>query len=316
VSIALPLAAVTLAAGSCRSVDYDLHGSLGEGRYRRYVPPLANPLFNETPYITTEARPLYLRQNIPDDLVAGGPDGEIDLGALELRLALTERFGLIASKDGYADIDFERVLNDAEGFANFSIGFKYALVDRPQDETIVSFGVEYEPTSGKIETEPTPAVAALLGGQPKIRLQGGGDGLIDVFLTGATVVNDAWGLQGNVGINTAIDSNEDASFLHYSAHVDYSLTERLFPIVELDGFTIVREPDRFEDTVLDGLVDFDGVDLVSIGTGDKGTVFTGTLGFRYRLNRNVIFGAGYQRPLTEREDILEERYYVDAVISY
>lgn len=37
----------------------DLNGSLGEGRHSRYVPPLTNPVFNETPYITTEARGIF-----------------------------------------------------------------------------------------------------------------------------------------------------------------------------------------------------------------------------------------------------------------
>ena len=42
-------------------------GSLGEGRHSRYAPPLTNPILNETPYITTEARPFYAYNNIPND---------------------------------------------------------------------------------------------------------------------------------------------------------------------------------------------------------------------------------------------------------
>src|SRR3546814_3497615 len=69
----------------------DLNGSLGEGRHSRYVPPLTNPVFNETPYITTEARAIYLYNRLPNDFVTGG--GYVNLVALQLRLALTERLG-------------------------------------------------------------------------------------------------------------------------------------------------------------------------------------------------------------------------------
>src|SRR3546814_8989847 len=42
--------------GNDSFLGLDLNGSLGEGRHSRYVPPLTNPVFNETPYITTEVR--------------------------------------------------------------------------------------------------------------------------------------------------------------------------------------------------------------------------------------------------------------------
>ena len=90
-----------------------------EGRHWRYVAPLSNPLFNETPYITTELRPIYFHQTIPDDFLTQG--GDIDVVAIQARLALTDRLGIIASKDGYADIDFDSVLPDEDGFANISV---------------------------------------------------------------------------------------------------------------------------------------------------------------------------------------------------
>ena len=75
------------------------HAGNGEGRHTRYVPPLTNPVFNETPYITTEARGIYMYNEIPDgdDFVTDG--GNINLAALQLRVALTERLGFIATKD-------------------------------------------------------------------------------------------------------------------------------------------------------------------------------------------------------------------------
>jgi hypothetical protein len=106
-SVALTVLALALAAGTAHAgeFNFDFHGSLGPEKHTRYVPPLVNPLFNETSYITTEARPAYLHYEIPEGFLTTG--GTIDVYALELRLALTERLGIIASKDGYADADFD-----------------------------------------------------------------------------------------------------------------------------------------------------------------------------------------------------------------
>ena len=165
--IVLLLATIALTSPAvAQTFDFDFEGSLGEGRFQRYVAPLANPLFNETPYITTELRPIYFYQEIPDDFLTDG--GHINAVAAEIRIALTERLGFIASKDGYAEIDFDEGLPDESGFANISLGLKYALINDPQNETILTAGIEYEPPIGNLRTA-------------GISLQGDGDGLVDLF---------------------------------------------------------------------------------------------------------------------------------------
>src|SRR3546814_11163021 len=82
--------------GNDSFLGLDLNGSLGEGRHSRYVPPLTNPVFNETPYITTEVRAIYLYNRLPEDFVTDG--GYVNLAALQLRLALTERPGFISPR--------------------------------------------------------------------------------------------------------------------------------------------------------------------------------------------------------------------------
>jgi len=280
--------------------NFDFAGSMGEkGGHTRYVAPLSNPLFNETPYITTEVRPIYFHQKVPNDFVAaGGGGGTIDVYAVELRLALTDRLGIIASKDGYADIDFAPALNaaglnDETGFANISIGLKYAVVSDPSTNTIITVGAEYEPTTGNLSTGP-------------ISLQGDGDGFIDLFVTGATTY-DKIGVQGNIGTNLAIDTDHDSSILHYSGHLDYAVTPNFFPLVEINGFTTIDNGTRTA-------VDFEGIDLVNFGAADSGTVVTMAVGARYRMNKNIIFGVGYEEPVTSREDLMDSRVYADMII--
>ena len=271
----------------------DFHGSLGEaGGHTRYVPPLANPLLNETPYITTELRAIYFHQEIPGTFVSAG---NIDLVAAEVRVALTDRLGFIASKDGYADIDFDEILEDESGFANISLGFKYAVVSDPAEDLIVTVGVEYEPPSGNLET---------LG----ISLQGHGDGLLDIFATGAKAFGQL-GLQASIGANLAIDPDKDSSMLHYSAHADYEVLPNFFPMVEINGFTTIDESKRT-------VGDFEGIDLVNFGSTESGTVVTLAGGFRFRAFDNLIIGAGIESPITSREDIMEYRAYFDAVLHF
>jgi hypothetical protein len=288
--LCLTLAGVML---PCLAVAIDFQGSLGADRHQRYVAPLANPLFNETPYITTELRPIYFYQQIPEDFLTDG--GHINLVAVELRVALTERLGIIASKDGYADINFDSVLPDEDGFANISLGMKYALLSLPKADAIVSVGVEYEAPVGNLET----------GG---ISLQGDGDGFFDLFLSAAKAFGH-FGMQANIGVNLAVDQDHDSSQFHFSVHTNYEILPGLFPLIEWNGFTTIDHGNRTAG-------DFEGIDLVNFGSIDSGTVVTFAGGLRYRFNRHVQVGSAYETPVTDREDIMAWRVYVDLVLSY
>src|SRR5262245_5190246 len=115
----LSVTVLGLVASAAAADPFDLKGSRAEG-HNGYVSPLANPLFNETPYITTELRPIYLHNSLPGKFLTGG--GWIDAVAAELRIALTDRLGFIASKDGYVRSNFNGALPDVDGFANISAG--------------------------------------------------------------------------------------------------------------------------------------------------------------------------------------------------
>ena len=83
-----------------------------------------------------------------------------------------------------------------------------------------------------------------------------------MFASGAK----AWerlGIQGNVGANFALDSDNDSSIFHYSAHADYEIYENLFPILELNGITTFDNGNRTAG-------DFEGFDLLNFGSTDSG----------------------------------------------
>jgi len=280
--------------------DFDFHGSLGKSENERYVPPLANPIMNETPYITTELRPIFIRNSIPDRFVTGG--GSINLYAVELRVALTERLGFIATKDGYADLNFDAVLPDTHGYLNISAGLKYALISDHKKQTFVSVGFEYEPPSGNIST----------GG---IDLQGdgaqsdGGDGFIDLFVTGAKTYGQ-FGLQGSTGFDLALDGDHDSSLWHWSGSLNYELFKNFFPMIEINGITTINDGTRT------GVESFEGNDIVNFGSTDSGTVVTLAGGARYKFNNHIQMGAGYEHAISGQRDLVDWRTNVDLVISY
>ncbi len=275
----------------------DLKGSLGEGRHSRYVPPMTNPILNETPYITTEARPFYFYNRLPNDFVTSG--GNDHLVALQLRLALTERLGFIATKDGYAHFDFDEVLENESGFANVALGFKYVAYSEPESESILTAGLRYEIPINDLESD-------------GIELQGDGDGFLNPFVTGATTFGDI-GLQASLGGNFAFDTNDDTSILHYSLHADYEAFPGFFPLVELNGYSAIDNAERLTAP----LGELDGLDVVNFGSEDRDTTVTLGGGFRYRINDNFQFGAAAEAPITDGDDtIMDYRVYFDLVLSY
>ncbi len=60
------LAITLFAVSPAWAIDWDLKGSLGEGEHKHYVPPVSNPILNETPFITTEGQPFYIYHSFPN----------------------------------------------------------------------------------------------------------------------------------------------------------------------------------------------------------------------------------------------------------
>jgi hypothetical protein len=284
------------------AIDWDFKGSLGEGEHKHYVPPVSNPILNETPFITTEARLFYMNQSISEDVPLPGlgalGGGSINLWALQLRVALTDRLGFIANKDGWADVNFNvsPVLPlDDDGFANLAFGFKYALISDVKEETLVTAGLTYEAPTGRLKAGP-------------FWLQGNGDGFLSPFLSAAKSV-DKLGLQGMVGAKFALDGDANTSWFNYSLHMDYEVLPNFYPLVEFNGFVPINDATATPFA-------FEGLDLVSIGGSEPSSVVTFAVGSRYKIMDHLIAGFAYEIPLTDDEDILDWRLTADLVIYY
>ena len=215
--------------------------------------------------------------------------------------------GFIATKDGYAWIDFDTATNattdDPEGFANIAFGLKYAFWNNVEDQSILTFGVKYEPPTGGLSIDTKLAYPL-----DNVDLNQSGDGFINPFLSGAKRFGKV-GVQGSIGANFAIDDDHDSSMVHYTLHTDYAFTENVYPMLEFNGFTIFDHGTRTPLT-------FDGVDLVNLGcSADCGTVLTVAGGLRIRATDHILLGAGIEKSIA-RDDLLDWRSYFDMIIHF
>ena len=260
------------AAQSILGLELDLEGSLGEDGFTHYVPPVTMPTLSESPFITTEVKPIFIYHRIPDGFVTDG--GRVLAGAVQGRIALTDRFAIIATTDGYADIDFEDVLPDTDGFLDLAAGVKYAVISDPEQGNIVSVGARYTAPIGNIDTA-------------GIDLTGVGNGSLDAFVSGAKIYD--WGLQvqGSAGFQWGL-SDESWSFIHAHGHVDLEVAPGFFPLLEANVILPVDGGDRIPGAQLTG------ADVFDIGASDPQPIFTLAIGARYRATDNIIFGAAVE----------------------
>lgn len=266
----------------------------------RYVPPLTFPYFNESAQIRNEIRPLYFYNHIPDDFVSvGGFDsgGDIHAFTVQGRAAITDRWAILVTKNGYADVKFDDLLPSDDGGLNFAFGAKYAALSLPESDTYLTGGIKYEAPSGDIESG-------------NIELQGGGDGFFDLFVSLESVLWRRLGVQSSSGFHIAVDPDHDATSFHASIHADYEVVKNLFGVIESNVLTTIEEGDRTDSSVLGS---FEGYDVLSFGSTSAGTVATVGLGTRYRLGRYALFGLYYELPVTARKDIIDYRIGCDLV---
>ncbi len=280
--------------------------------FDRAIRPITSPTLFDLPVPRSQVHPLFMYQSLPNsvrtvlgDLPVGG---DLQVYALQLELALGERFSLVAAKDGYINLSPDATLADADGWANLSAGFKYAFLYRPETGLAAAVNLQVEVPTGNTDV-----------------MQGSGDGVAIPSLSFLKVWQ-RWQLAENLGLRIPFDSGAESTMLHYNVHVSYALTDRLFPLIEASYFRVLDEGDggrRFNRHVgglVPGVAAFEGGDLVNLGASNANLardLVTMGVGFRYRLTDGIDLGVAYEFPLTdEKENLMESRLTVDATIRF
>ncbi|MCA9066884.1 MAG: hypothetical protein KDA96_27645, partial [Planctomycetaceae bacterium] len=131
-------------------------------------------------------------------------------------------------------------------------------------------------------------------------------------LSGATeIVEDYHWISGS-GFRLPCDGGAESSVWYWSNHIDRKIGNTgLYLLGEcnwyhwMDGGTAFPLP-------VEGL---DVINLGSVGVGGNDIV-TGALGVKYKPSPNMEIGFAWEAPLTDRRDILDDRYTVDWIFRY
>ena len=254
------------------------------------ISPLSHFVNFEDPRIQSEIRPIFAHHEIDDDFITQG--GNVQLYAVQARLALTEDLAFIATKDGFIDLN-PKALPDQTGWADIDLGFKYAFYQDAVAGEIFTGGLRYSIPVGDDDV-----------------FQGQGDGLFNPFISGAIAVDD-WNFMAATGFRIPFDS-DDSAFYDLDIHVDYEFGQ-FYPFLELGVITVVSEGDRLPETS-------EGQDLFNFGSNNSQgeTLVTLTGGGRYRITDDIDFGAGVQFPLTSGagSNIIDYRVYSDFIFRF
>ncbi len=283
-------------SGSCDGIGGRSSGLLGFGLIKQsehcfddFISPMTNPVYFEDPRQLTEARAIFIDHKLP--VLLGAPAGDIRLFALQVRARLTDRLSLIAVKDGYVDSSSPLIQN---GWADIGAGLKYSLYRDACAGRLLSGGVRFETYSGRRRT-----------------LQGNGDGVFDVFMSGATRIGSQGHYMTSSGFILPVDSQAENQMFYWSNHLDRRIGNRLYAFTELNWFNYMKDGSAFPAPI-------EGGDLFNFGSpGVKGNnLVTNAVGFKFKPRRNIETGVAFEYPLTERRGVLANRLTADMIVRF
>ena len=263
----------------------------------KFASPVGSPLYFEDPFIQSSLRFVYLWHDFsPASQLAGG---ELSAWALQVRLALTERLALIATKDGYTTFK-SGITPDGDGWNDAALGLKYLfLVDEP-NEFALAGGLRWEWHNGDRDI--------LQGGD-------GGHDELSPFISLAKGW-DRFHFIGALNYRVPMDWDEGNHVLHWDAHFDYEIAPDMlpgfFPLFELHGVHYITDGERLP-------LGVGGLDYTNLGSTNVAgsSVIWGDLGFRWKLTPNTSFGAAYGFPISNpANDIFGQRVTVDFIFSF
>jgi hypothetical protein len=254
----------------------------------RAIAPVTNPVFFETPLIQSEVRPLFLYHRLDKDLL--GADVDVRLYALQVRYAINDRLAIIATKDGFIQLDPKGGGKDDDGWADLAAGLKYAVYQNPEAQFILTPGFTFEFPTGNNRV-----------------YQANGSGEANVFVSAMKGFGDLH-LNFNVGGRLPIDWDEETASLHYSAMVDYFTCRWFIPFVTLNAFTTLSEGTGLA-------IESEGFDLINFGSQKASgeTQAAWGVGFRSRLHSKVDLGFAYEQGFAPDNDIFKDRFTVDMI---
>ncbi len=262
--------------------------------FEQFYAPLGNPIYFETPFNNTELRFLYIYHDFANGCQLQG--GDLNVVAAQFRLALTERLGFIATKDGYSWLN-AGIVPDQSGWNSVSAGAKYAFYVDRESEAVMNAGIRWMTMSGEAKV-----------------IQGGVQEL-SPFLSVAKGW-DRFHFIGDLTWRAPLDTNKGNNIIQWDLHADYEFfpdaLKGFAPLVELHGLHYLDDGTRTPLSV-------GGLDYNNWGSTDVAgsTVIWFGVGARYKFSPHASMGADFEYPLTNRNaDIMGGRVTVDFIVTW
>lgn len=248
---------------------------------------MTNPVFFEDPRNLTEARAIFLTHRLPDALAGGN---SVQVFALQIRAAITERLSIIATKDGFIYSQSPLV---EPGFADIAAGLKYNLYRDAECGRLLSVGGTYEIPMGSEKS-----------------LQGNGDGLFNFFVSGGSRVGASGHWLSAAGLLEPADDVAENRMFYWSNHLDKRFSgTNVYVFTEANWYNYLNSGTGLP---------VEGGDLFNLGssgvTGNN--LVTGAMGTKWKPASNIETGFAYEVPLTEREGIMSSRLTADFILRY
>lgn len=267
----------------------------GTRGFEGFANPVGNPIYFESPLNYTGIRLLFLHHEFSEDSVLGG--GDLNVYAAQARLAITERLGFIATKDGYSDLNAD-VLPSDEGWNDIAIGAKYVLIKDVEKQFLLTIGGRWMWENGDAEV-----------------LQGGVQELSPFISVGKGF--GRLNLIADMTYRFPFDSEDDGNeVFQWDIHADFQIAPAklpgVFAIAEVHGLHYMSDGDRTPLPV-------GGLDYSNLGSTDVSGNSVVWLGFgtRVKFTPNTSIGATYEFPLTPADDdIMGDRVTVDFEVTW
>lgn len=254
----------------------------------KVVRPLTAPYFHEDAFVTSDLRAWYVNHQFYGDTIRG----EVDVYALQVRLALTERLQLVAYNDGYKDFS-DGALAGSNGWNDIAAGLKYAFIQDWENQFHMAAGIGYEFGWGDDE---------ILNDTSEYRLWLSANKGFDRLHLGLTA-------NYRIAEDHTANIFGAADMITLHAHADYYVNEWFSPVVEINGYFVTDE----------GPVGapFSGVDAVSVGGGEDEDTITGALGAELRpFGPELGLRLAYETELSDAVSLFGHRWTFSAVYEF
>ena len=142
--------------------------------------------------------------------------------------------------------------------------------------------------------------------------QGFGTGDFHFFPTAGKQIFDRGHWISGTGFRIPTNANWGTQMWYWSNQWDYELPGHIYPLMGVNWYHWM---DSAGLNATNGLT---GLDIVNLPTAAvAGTnVATYVIGARWKPSRHWEVGAGWETPLTQNHDILQNRVYTDLILRY